>query len=67
MKLVLFGEEFNLGILDGDSVVDASSVAANISHQTPQQLMSGLIADFEQYRGALEQLAAGGSGFPSKA
>ena len=65
MKLVLFGEEFRLGILFGDSVIDASSVADTISHHSPQELMSGLIADFDRHRGALEQLAAGGAGMPA--
>ena len=64
MKLVLFGDEFSLGILSGDSVIDASSVAAAISHHSPQELMSGLIADFDRHRGALEQLAAGGARMP---
>ena len=64
MKLVLFGDEFSLGILSGDSVIDASSVAAEISHHSPQELMSSVIADFDRHRGALEQLAAGGQGVP---
>ena len=64
MKLVLFGEEYSLGVLSGDSVIDASSVAANISHHTPQELMSGLIADFDSHRGALERLAAEGARVP---
>ena len=58
MKLVLYGDDFSLGILDGDSVIDASSVADGISHHSPQELMSGLIADFDRHRAALEQLAA---------
>ncbi|MDE2861385.1 MAG: fumarylacetoacetate hydrolase family protein [Chloroflexota bacterium] len=65
MKLVLYGDEFNLGILDGDSVIDASSVADAIGHHSPQELMSGLIADFDRHRGALEQLAASGSRVPA--
>ena len=65
MKLVLFGEEFSLGILSGDSVIDASSVADAISHHSPQELMSGLIAGFDRHRGALEQLAGGGQRIPA--
>ena len=65
MKLVLYGEEFNLGILSGDSVIDASSVADAISHHSPQELMSGLISDFDRYRGALEQLASSGQRIPA--
>jgi len=57
MKLVLFGDDFRLGVLKGDRVVDASSVGNDIPHLTPQQMMNGLIADFDKYRGRLEQLA----------
>ena len=65
MKLVLFGEDYRLGVLQGDMVIDASSVGNEIPHNTPQQMMSRLIADFGQYRGLLEQLAASGPGTPS--
>ncbi len=64
MKLVLFGEDFRLGILAGDSVIDASSVAEAVPHNTPQELMSGVIADFDRHRGALERLAADGARVP---
>ena len=53
-----------MGILQGDTVIDASSLGNEIPHNTPQQMMSGLIADFAQYRGRLEQLASGGQGTP---
>ena len=59
MKLVLFGDEFRLGVLNGDMVVDASSVGNSIDSHTPQEMMSKLIEDFDQYRGALEQLSSG--------
>ena len=64
MKLVLFGEEFNLGILTGDSVIDASSVADTIPHHSPQEVMNGLIAEFDRHRSALEGLAATGQHIP---
>lgn len=64
MRLVLYGEDYRLGILQGDTVIDASSLGNEIPHNTPQQMMSGLIADFAQYRGRLEQLASGGQGTP---
>jgi len=64
MRLVLSGEDYRLGILQGDMVIDASSVGNEIPHNTPQQMMSRLIADFGQYRGRLEQLAASGQGTP---
>ena len=64
MKLVLYGEEFTLGILTGDSVIDASSVADTVPHHSPQGLMSGLIAEFDRHRSALERLSATGQRIP---
>lgn len=64
MKLVLFGDDFRLGVLNGDRVVDASSVANEIPHHSPQELMSRLIEGFDHHRGALERLANQGQGTP---
>jgi 2-keto-4-pentenoate hydratase/2-oxohepta-3-ene-1,7-dioic acid hydratase in catechol pathway len=64
MRLVLFGDDFRLGVLKGDQVIDASSVANEIPHMTPQQMMSGLIGNFDQHRGKLEQLVSSGQGTP---
>ena len=64
MKLVLFGDDFRLGLLEGDSVIDASSVGSSIHGHTPQELMSKLIENFDQHRGALEALR-GSSGTPA--
>ena len=65
MRLVLYGDEYKLGVLKDGSVVDATAVASDIPHNTPQQLMSKLIADFDKYRSQLEQLSASGQGIPS--
>jgi len=64
MKLVLFGDDFRLGVLKGDRVVDASAVGNDIPHLTPQQMMKGLIENFDRYRGRLEQLANASQGTP---
>jgi 2-keto-4-pentenoate hydratase/2-oxohepta-3-ene-1,7-dioic acid hydratase in catechol pathway len=61
---VLFGEDFRLGVLHGETVVDASSVANEIPHYTPQDMMNRLIEDFDKYRSALERLAGSSSGVP---
>ena len=53
MKLVLFND-FVPGVVKGDRVVDISSVTADIHHTTPQQLMAGLIASFDQRRASIE-------------
>ena len=61
MKLLYF-DEFKLGVLKGDSVVDVSEVARGIPHTGPHNLISGLIERFAEYRGALENAAAAGKG-----
>ncbi len=61
MKLIYF-DDFKLGVLDGDSVVDVSAVVQDIPHTTPGNLMNGLIERFDDYRGRLEQAAAAGTG-----
>ena len=62
MKLVLFGKDFRLGVLHGETVIDASSVANEIPHHTPQEMMSRLIEDFDRHRSALERLASSSQG-----
>jgi 2-keto-4-pentenoate hydratase/2-oxohepta-3-ene-1,7-dioic acid hydratase in catechol pathway len=64
MKLVLFGEDFRLGVLQSETVIDASSVANEIPHHTPQEMMSRLIEGFDQHRSALERLAGSSLGAP---
>ena len=63
MKLVNFND-FRLGVLKGDTVVDVTSVVRKIPHTGPGDLMNGLIARFAEYRGPLERAAADGSGVP---
>jgi 2-keto-4-pentenoate hydratase/2-oxohepta-3-ene-1,7-dioic acid hydratase in catechol pathway len=63
MKLVFF-DDFRLGVLQGDQVVDVSNVVKDIPHNEPQQLMRGLIERFQDYRSPLEQAAARGQGQP---
>ncbi len=61
MKLIYF-DDFMLGVLDGDSVVDVSAVVQDIPHTNPGNLMNGLIVRFDDYRGRLEEAAAAGTG-----
>ncbi|HEX2930049.1 MAG TPA: fumarylacetoacetate hydrolase family protein [Candidatus Binatia bacterium] len=63
MKLLFF-DDFKLGVLKGDSVVDVSSLVREIPHTGPHNLISGLIECFGDYRGALEKAVAAGSGVP---
>src|SRR5262244_516325 len=63
MKLVYFND-FRLGVLKGDAVVDVTSVVQKIPHTGPGDLMNGLIGRFDEFRGPLERAAAAGSGVP---
>jgi 2-keto-4-pentenoate hydratase/2-oxohepta-3-ene-1,7-dioic acid hydratase in catechol pathway len=63
MKLLFF-DDFKLGVVKGDSVVDVSQAVRDIPHTGPHNLISGLIERFADYRGALEQEAAAGKGAP---
>jgi 2-keto-4-pentenoate hydratase/2-oxohepta-3-ene-1,7-dioic acid hydratase in catechol pathway len=65
MKLLLFGEDFRLGVLNGQSqVVDVSEVVRDIPRLDPQGLMRGLIERFADYRDRLQQAASTGQGQP---
>lgn len=61
MKFVFF-DDFKLGVVNNDSVVDVSQAVRDIPHTGPHNLISGLIERFEDYRGALEKAAADGRG-----
>ncbi len=61
---LLFFDEFRLGVLKGDAVVDVTPVVKDIPHIHPQDLIRGVIERFADYRGALEKAAASGSGVP---
>jgi 2-keto-4-pentenoate hydratase/2-oxohepta-3-ene-1,7-dioic acid hydratase in catechol pathway len=63
MKLVYFND-FRLGILKGDTVVDVTTVVRKVPHTAPGDLMNNLIARFSEYRGALQRAAADGVGVP---
>src|SRR5687767_14941065 len=63
MKLLFF-DDFKLGVLKGDTVVDVAHVVRDIPHTGPYNLISGLIERFADYRTALEQAAAAGKGTP---
>ncbi|MGH7796449.1 MAG: fumarylacetoacetate hydrolase family protein [Candidatus Binatia bacterium] len=61
---ILFFDDFKLGVVKDDTVVDVSEVVRDIPHTGPHNLISGLIERFSEYRGALEQTAAAGKGTP---
>lgn len=63
MKLLYF-DNYRLGVLRGDAVVDLSSVVQEIPHIGPHDLISRLIERFEEYRARLEATAARGEAVP---
>lgn len=63
MKLLYF-DDFKLGVLKGDAVVDVSAVVSDIPHTGPHNLINGLIERFGEYRKALEGAAAKSDGVP---
>ena len=63
MKLLFF-DDFKLGVLKGDAVVDVSDTVKDIPHTGPHNLISGLIERWADYKGRLEAAVARGAGKP---
>jgi 2-keto-4-pentenoate hydratase/2-oxohepta-3-ene-1,7-dioic acid hydratase in catechol pathway len=63
MKLLFF-DDFKLGVLKGDTVVDVSDVVRDIPHTGPGNLMNGLIERWADYKGRLEAAVNQGRGVP---
>ena len=64
MKL-LFVEDFRLCVMKGeDAAVDVSALVQEIPHTGPHDLISGLIAGFDAWRGRLEEAVAKGTPMP---
>ena len=61
MKICFF-DDFRLGILKGDKIVDVSAVVADIPHTGPHNLISGLIERFADYRAKIEAAVAASPG-----
>ena len=57
MKIMYF-DDYKLGVLKGDTVVDVSSAVRDIPHSGPHDLINGLIERFAQYRPRLEEALA---------
>ena len=63
MKLLYF-DDWKLGVLKGEAVVDVSAEVKDIPHICPGTLMNGLIEQWAAYKPRLEAAAARGSGVP---
>ncbi len=63
MKLVFY-DDFKLGAISGNNVVDLSGAVSGISHTSPQDLMNQLIENFPSHRAALDAAISQGPGTP---
>ena len=65
MKLCYF-DDYKLGVVKGDNVVDVSAEVQGIPHTGPGDLMNGLIEQWEAYKPRIEAAVARGTGVPLK-
>src|ERR687886_361545 len=63
MKLLFF-DDFKLGVLKGDAVVDVSAAVADVPNLGPGDLLRGVIERWGDLRPKLEQATAQGQGVP---
>ncbi len=61
MKILYFND-YRLGVLNGDKVVDVMDVVRDIPHTGPHNLINGLIERFADYRAKLQDAASRGKG-----
>jgi 2-keto-4-pentenoate hydratase/2-oxohepta-3-ene-1,7-dioic acid hydratase in catechol pathway len=61
---VVFFDDFRLGVLQGDHVVDVSEVVRDIPHVGAADVINGVIARFGEYRGRLEAAVERGTPVP---
>jgi 2-keto-4-pentenoate hydratase/2-oxohepta-3-ene-1,7-dioic acid hydratase in catechol pathway len=63
MKLAFFND-YRLGVVTGDGVVDVSAAVESVPHVGPHDLINGVIARFAEYRPRIEDAAAKGKSTP---
>ena len=64
MKLVLFDEDFKLGVLKNGNIVDVSASTVNLTYYSPQEMMNQVIENFDSMRGEIETIVSGSEGVP---
>ena len=65
MKLLCFND-YRIGVLKGDNVVDITAVIQNIPHNGAGDLMNRMIERFADVRGRIDTAVAAGAGLPVK-
>jgi len=63
MRICYFND-FKLGVVKGDGVVDVTDVVNDIPHTGPENLISGLIAHFDDYSVKIQSAVAAGNPVP---
>jgi 2-keto-4-pentenoate hydratase/2-oxohepta-3-ene-1,7-dioic acid hydratase in catechol pathway len=63
MKIGFF-DDFRLGVVKGDTIVDVASAVSDIPRVGPHDLINGLIERFAAYRSRLEEAAETGKAVP---
>jgi 2-keto-4-pentenoate hydratase/2-oxohepta-3-ene-1,7-dioic acid hydratase in catechol pathway len=63
MKLLYFND-YRLGVLKGDRVVDVTTVVQNVPHTEPGNLINGVIERWAELRGPIDKAAGSGAGLP---
>ena len=61
---ILFFDDWKLGVLNGDNVVDVTDVVKDIPRVGPGDVINGLIARFDAYKARLQEAATKGTGVP---
>jgi 2-keto-4-pentenoate hydratase/2-oxohepta-3-ene-1,7-dioic acid hydratase in catechol pathway len=65
VKLCYFND-FRLGVIKGDSVVDVTDAVKDIPHLDSRDLIIGLISHWDKYKAKVEKAAVDGKGVPLK-
>jgi 2-keto-4-pentenoate hydratase/2-oxohepta-3-ene-1,7-dioic acid hydratase in catechol pathway len=65
VKLCYFND-YRLGVVKGDAVVDITDTVKDIPHIDSRDLIIGLIAKWDSYKAKVEKAAADGKGVPLK-
>ena len=63
MKLCYFND-FRLGVIKGDQVVDVTDAAKDLPHRDTRDLIAGVIEHWDKYKSKLEAAASAGKGVP---
>ena len=61
MKLAFFND-YQLGVISGDQIVDVASALAGVSYHSPQELIETLIQDWDNLQPQIAQAAEGNGG-----